>query len=150
MDAILIPYKKEHGRFILANNFRDTEEWMTRNKYADAFLEGWEQVECSYTIIVDEKIVACAGVYVTILGTGEAWTLFSNDLYKYPKSIYKAIKEGLERVIEEKKLRRVQAQVGFDNSTAQSFIKHLGFTYEGTMRKAGPNGENMLLYARIT
>ena len=44
---------------------------------------------------------------------------------------------------------RLQVIVARKNKKARKVVKHLGWTYEGMARKAGPNGEDMAIYSML-
>ena len=79
---------------------------------------------------------------------GEAWILPCQFLHRHLKTCYKAMKADLPRMAIEGGFRRVQATC-IDGSISAFLFRHLGFTYEGTLQKFGPNGETCRMYSRI-
>lgn len=94
-------------------------------------------------------IVGCAGVDILWEGVAEAWCLLSMETDKFKIKTYLAIQEGLEKLIKDNNLRRVQAWADVDFHRAHTLFKHLGFKAEGIARGYLPNGNDALLYARI-
>lgn len=132
------------------NIVRDQETWLQQYSEREKWIEGWEKSGPSYTIIIDGKIIACAGVVLHPFNNGEAWTLFSQDFYSHVKGCYQEIKKGLDRIMADNKLKRVEALVDCRDGAALNFIEHLGFKVEGKKKKYGPNGEDMFMFARIS
>jgi RimJ/RimL family protein N-acetyltransferase len=47
------------------------------------------------------------------------------------------------------KCNRITALVRQDNLVSQHFVEHLGFRYEGVMRQACTDGQNMFIYGML-
>ncbi len=103
------------------------------------------------TLIHEDKPLACFGVWPMWPGVGRAWSLISPEARKrYPKSLYKAVKQCLVTIEDRDEMRRIEATVRFGHPSAHSWIRHLGFQREGLMRNYGQFGiGDSHLYARI-
>jgi hypothetical protein len=145
----VIQYEPEHAKDIILRNARGRDEWLANFPEWEKWVIGWKTEGPAVTIVIDGKIVACGGVTLTEWNKGEAWTLFSSLLYKYPKTCFKVSRDTINKIIEDKKLTRVQALASPIHPETQTFLQHLGFGYEGVMRAYGPNEEDMILYSRI-
>jgi len=142
MDIEIIQYEPIHAYTILDKDFSNRETWAN----------GWGKEGPAFTLIVDGEIVGCAGVILMEWNKGgEAWTLLSSLFYKYKKTTFKVIKKGLESIIKEKKLKRVQAFVyEGTEKICGNFLEHLGFKNETPdgLKYYGPNNETMFIYSR--
>lgn len=150
MKIEIIPYEPMHAYAILERNVREEDIWLSKFPDWDKWVKGWRNNGPAFTLVVDGEIVGCAGVVLMEWSRGEAWTLLSSLFYKYKKTTFKAIKNVLDSIIRDKKLRRVQAVIyEGTEKVCGNFLEHLGFEWEGTHRKFGPNGENVHIYGRI-
>lgn len=139
-------FKKIHAYDILDRNIREEDLWLSNQNWEEA-IEYWKTGGPGYTIIINDEIVACGGIF--LLGrSGEAWTLLSPLFYKYYRLVYRIIKSKVSEMIQEYKLNRVQATIKPDFAPAIRLVEHLGFEKEGIMKSYGPNGEDVLLYGR--
>ena len=151
MKIEIVQYEPIHAYTILERNVREQDTWLSKYPDWDKWAKGWKKGGPAYTLMVDGKIVACAGVLMMEWNKGEAWSLLSSLFYKYKKTTFKAIKKNLDTIIKDKKLKRVHSLV-FDGTEeiCGKFLEHLGFTWECKHRKYGPNGEDVHVYVRIT
>ncbi len=148
MKIDLIPYEIIHAYEIIERNVREQDLWLSGQDWETA-AKGWKDGGPAFTLVIDGELVGCGGVVLMPWQCGEAWTLFSTLFFKHYRTAYKVIKENLERVIKERKLKRVQSLVNPEHEGACRFIEHLGFQCEGLLRKVGPNGEDLLIFSRV-
>ena len=150
MKTEIIQYEPIHAYTILERNVREEDMWLSKYPDWEKWTKGWKDSGPAYTLVIDGEIVGCAGVVLMDWNRGEAWTLLSSLFYRYKKTVFKAIKNNLESIIKDKKLRRVQSLV-YDGTEkiCGNFLEHLGFEWEVKLEKYGPNGENLHLYKRI-
>lgn len=101
------------------------------------------------TALVNGKIVGCGGIDLMWPGVGEVWVMLSYEVDKYPIRAYEVIRDGLEKLIEDNDLWRVQAwgRIGFAKS--HTLFRHLGFRPEGIAKKYAPDGVDCILYAKV-
>ncbi len=101
------------------------------------------------TGLVNDKIVGCGGIDLMWEGVGEVWVMLSYDIEQCPMAAYEVIRDGLDKLIKDNKLRRVQAwgRIGFEKS--HTLFRHLGFKPEGIARKYGFDGADCILYAIV-
>lgn len=145
----IIPFEPEHAYEIVGRNLREHDIEISRYPDWKDHVRGWKENGPAYSLVINGEVIGCAGVVMLGKGRGEAWTLLSSFFYRYKKTAYRAICEGLRKIIEEKELWRVQALVRPDFETGEHFIKHLGFEREGLLRGYGPNGEDLIMFARL-
>ena len=101
------------------------------------------------TGVVNGEVVACGGVDLMFPGVGEVWLMLTPETDRYPIATFEIIRDGLDKIIKDSKLHRVQAwgRIGFDR--AHTLFKHLNFEVEGRARSYTPDKVDCLLYARI-
>ena len=103
----------------------------------------------AYSFFVKDRFIFCGGVLIYRAGFGEAWILCSEDVALYPRTVFKLMREYLQKVINDHSLYRVQATVRCDWPQAQRFVMMFGFTPEGILRKYGTDKSDYKMYARI-
>lgn len=149
MNIENIQYEPAHAYLILDNKVREQDMWLSAFPDWDKWVEGWKDGGPARTLIIEHQIVCCGGIVLLEWNKGEAWTLFSTLINKYPKSVFRFVRDNLELLIREHELNRVQALINPYSDRSQRFAEHLGFEKEGLLRSFGPNGEDYLMYARI-
>lgn len=150
MKIEIIQYEPVHAYTILDRNVREENLWLSKYPDWEKWVKGWKDSGPAFTLIIDGEIVGCAGVILLDWRRGEAWSLLSTLLYKYKKITFRAIKNGLDKIVKEKKLRRVHSLVNPESELNKEFMKHLGFKNEtpNGLKSFGPNGETLLMYGR--
>ncbi len=108
----------------------------------------------SYSGMLDDVPVACAGICPIYNGVGEAWFIFSPrfEIGRPSRpwaSVSMAAKRGLKRAFEIG-FHRVQTAIPVDFLEGQRLVRHLGFMSEGPMKAYGPNGEDFMRFARTS
>lgn len=98
-----------------------------------------------YTAFAGPVVIACAGLAHCWPGRAQAWSLMSEQLPRYRKSVHKAVKRFLQTVT----VRRVELTVNPDVPRMVAWARRLGFVYESTMPYYGPAGELHDMYVRI-
>ena len=106
----------------------------------------------TYTCIFDGEIVAVGGVRLFLPGVGEAWICMTKQSRKdgiFGIIACRAIKDKLDSLAVELKLRRCEAQVRADFTKAIRFTEALGFTNPYERRFYFPDGTSSLLYEKL-
>lgn len=98
---------------------------------------------------VNDECVGVGGIEPLWEGVGEAWLMLSNKVADYPIPAYLTIRDGMEELIENNKLTRIQSWVRVDFAKAHKMMKHLGFKAEGVARKYTPDGADCILFGLI-
>ena len=96
--------------------------------------------------VVDDRVIACAGIASPGLGIGTLWAVVAKDAGPY----FIRLDRCVRRFLEIPKLRRIEASSEVDFAPGCRWLELLGFQSEGIMRKYGPNGEDHMRYARVT
>ena len=109
--------------------------------------------ENAFTCEYMGEIVGIGGIKIMWEGVGEAWIILTNHANKDSlfgfRAFYK-MREKLDSMIVEHKLRRVEAHVREDSLEGKRLIENLGFTFDCIRVQYCPDGSDMLLYSRVT
>ncbi len=149
MKTKLIPYQPLHAMTIIDEKIRNHDLWLTEVPGCEQWPFKWAN-HPAYTLVVDDEIVLCGGIMLIEWGRGEAWTLFADSFKKYPIACFRACKYVIDKVSKANHLRRVQAIVPPGLNGGRQFAERLGFEKEGLLRSFGPNGEDYLMFSKIT
>lgn len=101
----------------------------------------------AYCLLADGVPVFAGGVVNLQWKRGEAWILPTPFFRKHLKVCLRSIRNHLPGIASFYRFNRIQATC-IEGVSAKLFL-HLGFTYEGTMKRFGPNGETCDMYSRI-
>ena len=141
MTSVVVPFKVEHLLGFVPQEMQAREfELFGANCYKSAE-EGF-----SFSLLVEDKCVACAGIVEVWDGRGHAWAMISADAGKHFILVTRAVK----RAIAVCNFHRIEMDVSCDFPEAHRWAKLLGFTCEVERReKFLPDGTAMALYARV-
>ena len=115
-----------------------------------SFVEHLGKCGPAFTIVVDEKIVACVGIHVYPWATaGEIWNIFCPDFPKYIYKTYRIMASLLNSSLISLRLKRLQATIRVGEIKHINWVKHFGFHYEGQLEAYGPDGTNYEMWALI-
>lgn len=143
----LVEYEPKHAAFIIEANLRNQERWLS-DPEAARFADDCRRGGPAYTLLVNDVPVACAGIILQPWNRGEAWSLLSSLFYSHKIKVFRAMKAGIEALIAEHRLKRVQALVNPKYQSSIDFIECFGFEFEGNLRQYGPDGD-YLMYSRV-
>jgi len=146
----IIPYTKEHGQFILSCQMNHKILEADRhyiNVEGDA--KNLEQDHLAFTGVVNNKAIFAAGMKIIWGQVAEGWVIASNEMWKHPIGVAKAIKKDFARVAKENNITRVQSAIRKDFKQGLRFAEWLGLEREGLMKKFGFDGTDQYMYARI-
>lgn len=117
----------------------------------EAFARGMVPLEERAVAIREED--RCIGAYGLIElwpGVARVWALFSSELLdSIPTVLALHVKRDLKRA-EELDLHRIEATVVASHQVGIGFLEWLGFEKEGLMRRYGPDGEDFILFAKVS
>lgn len=94
---------------------------------------------------VDGEVMAIGGVEPIWENRAVAFMFISGNSGPHFRSVHKAVRDFLDNT----PFRRVEAYVDVGFKEGVRWMKMLGFELEGHMRAYGPDGRDMLLYARV-
>tara|TARA_R100000234_G_scaffold27548_1_gene15873 strand:+ start:2652 stop:3092 length:441 start_codon:yes stop_codon:yes gene_type:complete len=143
----IVNFNISHADALLAESLNDE-----KNRPVIQLIEFVKEMckaELSFTGIINDELIACAGIYEIWDGVGEAWFLGSQKMNQHPIKISRAIKKNLTRIMKEKNFHRIQAHVRIDYKKAIKFAEFVGMKNEGEMQKYTPDKVNVLRYAKV-
>ena len=144
------PFRPEHAYQVL-ESLVELKYMVAPKGEWDEAIRLWEEGK-AFTLMADGVIVGCGGVMMREQGKGEAWIIATPLISKYRKTVFKLIRNVLGEIINEYKLRRVEALCPGKYTEGQRLLKHLGFINETPdgMKQYGPGGETFYSFGRIT
>jgi RimJ/RimL family protein N-acetyltransferase len=103
----------------------------------------------SYSAFVDGQLVACGGLVKMWPGLAEAWIAVTPYAQQHTTFILRTTKLYLDDRMKRHALNRLEAHIREDFILARRFCSWLGFQFNATLPKYGPNGETFLLMSRV-
>lgn len=144
------PFKASDMIWIVENGIKEFGLKILGNQQIKELAEAREANGQCITGVVNDEIVGCGGIDLFQWpGVGEVWVLLSYEVNKYPIRAYEVIKNGLDKLIKDNGLWRVEAWCRVGLAEAHTLLKHLGFKPEGIARKRAPDKTDSILYARV-
>ena len=147
MKSEIVQYEPVHAYELFDRSVREMDFSLTAMGDWEASAEHWKESGPAFTLLLDGHVTACGGVTMLDTTFGECWVLISKGSQGI--IVYRNILKKFRELIVQNNYRRLQALVmeGFDDGA--KLVEHLGFEFEGRMRKFGPNGETHNRYARV-
>jgi RimJ/RimL family protein N-acetyltransferase len=108
-----------------------------------------EQEHLAFTGLINDKVIAAAGMKRIWGNVAEGWFIAKNDVWNYPITIAKAVKQNIDYLATSNNIKRLQTAVRSDFGIGIRFAKWLGFTNEGLMKSYGFDGSDHYRFARI-
>ena len=142
----LIEFKKEHAHHMVTSMMNDPlteidEAWHSH-------LNGLEVKDMSFTACRNNEIICSGGIIPIWDGVYEGWVMASHLIWQNQFGGARIIKKGMEILIEEYKVVRLQTAIKKDFILGQRFGSWLGMTNEGLMKKY-QNNEDYYRFARV-
>lgn len=113
----------------------------------DWVIDVWRTPGAKFTMLGTHGRPVAAGGLVLTNRTGTAWLVGTDELPDYGLSLVRFIRRTLTAAMQG--LLRVQATCLASWSEANGFVAHFGLRHEGVRRKAGRNGEDLVMYAIV-
>jgi len=98
------------------------------------------------TLIHDDEVLAMWGAEEAWQGRVIVWALLSESAGQAMTVIHRHLVKFLKRL----DARRLETYVDVGFAPGHRWVKMLGFEVEGYMKSFRPNGDDMVLYARVT
>jgi RimJ/RimL family protein N-acetyltransferase len=108
-----------------------------------------EQEHLAFTGLINDKVIAAAGMKRIWGNVAEGWFIAKNDVWNYPITIAKAVKQNIDYLATSNNIKRLQTAVRTDFGIGIRFAKWLGFTNEGLMKSYGFDGSDHYRMSRI-
>jgi|TARA_R100001530_G_scaffold23524_2_gene19199 hypothetical protein len=142
----IINFKKKHAH-IMVNAIMNDPMTQIDKKFREN-LNGLEVPGMSFTAMKDDDIICSGGVIPVWDHVFEGWVMGSLLIWENRIAAAKAIKKGMEKLIKDNDVKRLQTAVKKDFHLGHKFAKWLGLEEEGLMRKY-QNNEDYIRFARI-
>jgi hypothetical protein len=143
----IVPYTREHGQFILSCQMNHKILEVDR-KYIDDAKNLVEQ-NLAFTGLVNKDPIFAAGMKIIWGQVAEGWVIATNEMWKCPIGVAKAIKKDFANVARQHNIKRVQTAIRKDFKQGLRFAEWLGLENEGLMKCYGFDGSDQYRYARI-
>ena len=143
----IVPYTREHGQFILSCQMNHKILEADR-KYIDDAKNLVEQ-NLAFTGLINNDPIFAAGMKIIWGQVAEGWVIATNEMWKYPIGVAKAIKKDFANVARQHNIKRVQTAIRKDFKQGLRFAEWLGLENEGLMKCYGFDGSDQYRYARI-
>lgn len=143
----IIPYKANHGKIIMESQLNHVISQLEIDYIKES--STLEEKDMAFTCVINDEIIASAGIKKIWNNVGEGWVLATNKIYQYPLAIAKAIKQNFEYVAKSNNIKRVQTAVRADYTKGIKFARWLGLKNEGLMESYGLDGSDNYRFARI-
>lgn len=105
--------------------------------------------DLSYTISVNDVIIAASGMKRIWGNVAEGWVIATKEANQYPLIVARAIKKHFANVARRNGIKRVQTAVRADFGLGIRFAGWLGLENEGLMKNYGFDDSDHYRYARI-
>ena len=146
----IIPYTKEHGQFILSCQMNHKVLEADRQFInVEGNAKNLEQDNLAFTGMINNQPIFAAGMKMVWGRVAEGWVIATNEIWKNPLAVARAIKKDFARVAREHDIERVQTAIRKDFKQGQRFAEWRGLENEGLMKKFGFDGTDQYRYARI-
>jgi len=118
----LIPFRAEH-LFHFVDRDHDVVPTLR-----DGLLK--EKSGPSFTAVINDKIVGCAGIMILWKGVGYGWVAFGKEIERHPVWFTRMVRAVVRDTIRNYDLHRIEAAVLADNPKNDRWALLLGFTVE--------------------
>lgn len=120
--------------------FRETTqsdfEYMKDHSISRGILKSQpNEIEFTYALEHEGKLLGIGGIRLINCTTAWAWIDMTTDVGNHIIVVYRVIKEWMEKLVEEKGLRRLQAYIEPDFPEAIRMAQHLGFHKESILER---------------
>lgn len=134
----------EPHHFDMLSKFRediDMERYVN-----EGHLKALADSKYAYSIFVDDRLIACAGVVEYWHNRGEAWAIVGREASPHMRRLSGIVTRFLDTL----PIKRVEACVDVGFVAGHRWIRLLGFKMEAPLLKSfRPSGKDASLYARI-
>ena len=124
-----------------------SHDWHTVTYLAESpsYAKTLQSMGPSFTAFRCGKAIGAAGLIFIWEGFAQAWAYIG--LQRIGHQEFRALRDGLNLLMEEHRLRRVQTEVLTEHEAAHRMIRRLGFKSEAEMPCFGVKGETYTRYA---
>ena len=120
----IVPYTKEHGQFILSCQMNHKVLEADRKYMEDS--KNLVEQNLAFTGLVNNNPIFAAGMKIIWGQVAEGWVIATNEMWKYPLGVAKAIKKDFANVARQHNIKRVQTAIRKDFKQGLRFAEWLG------------------------
>lgn len=142
----IINFEKDHADKMI-NSIMNDPLTNVNDKYRD-LLDGLYVPGKCFTAIKDDKIICSGGIVPVWENVFEGWVMATHLVWKNKIGSAKVVKRGMEKLIKDNNVTRLQTTVKKDFTLGHRFAKWLGMEEEGLMKKY-LNNEDYIRFARV-
>jgi len=142
----IIPFINDHAHMMINEIMNDP--LMQLDKKLHEQLNNLEVPKMCFSAVKDNNIICSGGVIPMWEGVFEGWVMGSNKIWHNRIASAKLILLGMNKLIRDNNINRLQTAVKKDFLLGQRFAEWLGLKNEGLMKKY-QNNEDYYRYARI-
>ena len=142
----LIQFRSAHAQSMVNSIMNDKLTQVDKSYHE--LLNNLEVEDMSFTAVKDDKFICSGGIIPVWDNVYEGWVMASNDVWQNKISSARVIKKGLEVLIDNYKVVRLQTAVKKDFELGKKFAVWLGMKEEGLMKKY-QNNEDYIRFARV-
>lgn len=146
------PFKAEDMLWVISHGIKEIGLKAIPNDEMKTLAEEREKSGKCLTGWVDGEVVGVAGideVWPGITDVVDMWLMLTPYIDRHIVQGYKCILEGMKKLINENKLRRVQSYGRVDFPACHILFEHLGFNVEGLAKAYTPDGVDCIMYAKV-
>tara|TARA_R100000231_G_scaffold139469_1_gene120812 strand:- start:39 stop:476 length:438 start_codon:yes stop_codon:yes gene_type:complete len=142
----LIQFRSAHAQSMVNSIMNDKLTQVDKSYHE--LLNNLEVEDMSFTAVKDDKFICSGGIIPVWDNVYEGWVMASNHVWQNKISSARVIKKGLEVLIDNYKVVRLQTAVKKDFELGKKFAVWLGMKEEGLMKKY-QNNEDYIRFARV-
>ena len=117
-------------------NFREVQQsdidYMTNNSI-NGDLKQFRAIDFIYTLEHDNIPLLVGGFRLINDTTAWCWTDISHEAANHTITMYRVIKEWIDKFVKDHNIKRLQAFAGLDKTESIRMLQHLGFEQESVM-----------------
>jgi hypothetical protein len=127
--------------------FEDRDKW-GRGDWRVAYNK--EVMGPSFSALVDQRIIACAGIVIPWPGVGICWATFSEEIGRYPVWFSRTCRHVLNDTLRSCGLHRLESVALKDSERNRRWLTMLGFKHEwGVARLYTSDQQDVVRYERL-
>ena len=136
----VVPLNPAYLEALLKNTPLAVSTWELQRAY-------FSQGSAALCLLSDGEPVFAGGIVNLMWHRGEAWILPTVFFRTHVKTCLKELRDYLPVLARECGFERVQATCV--KGISDKLFAHMGFEYEGTLKRFGPNGETCGMWSRV-
>ncbi len=102
-----------------------------------------------FTLLDGLTPTVIGGANVTPSGTAVAWMVATDQIHNVAKPLLRTCRDFVKALFSEKHVHRLEGYVLAGVPECKRFAEAFDLEFEGIRRKAGANGEDILMYGRV-